>query len=259
MANVLKVSMQQTILELLSRGWSQRRVARELGVNRSTVARYAHLQAEARASPDAVSKPAISTPGSDPTSPPKPAISTLGSTGRPSSCVPLRSVILRKLEEGLSGKRIHQDLVADHEFTGSYQSVKRFVRGLRDSSPLPFRRMECDPGQEAQVDFGRGAPVLQSNGRRKYPHVLRVVLSHSRKGYSEVVYRQTTEAFIRALENAFRFFGGVPATVVIDNLKAAVTKADWFDPDLNPKVRSFAEHYGTVILTTKPYTPRHKG
>ncbi len=51
----------------------------------------------------------------------------------------------------------------------------------------------------------------------------------------------------------------MPRRIVPDNLKAAVTKADWFDPELNPKVRSFAEHYGTVFLPTRPYTPRHKG
>jgi hypothetical protein len=89
--------------------------------------------------------------------------------------------------------------------------------------------------------------------------VLRVVLSHSRKAYSEAVERQTTENFIRALENAFWHFGGVPQTLVLDNLKAAVTRADWFDPELNPKVQSFCQHYGIVALPTKPYTPRHKG
>jgi len=46
---------------------------------------------------------------------------------------------------------------------------------------------------------------------------------------------------------------------VPDNLKAAVIKADWYDPELNPKLRSFSEHYGTVVLPTKPRMPRHKG
>ena len=115
--------------------------------------------------------------------------------------------------------------------------------------------MECGPGEEAQVDFGRGAPILQPNGKRRRPHVFRIVLSHSRKGYSEAVFRQSTEAFIGALENAFHHFGGAPKTLVVDNLKAAVLKADWFDPDLNPKIQSFGEHYGTVILPTKPRTP----
>jgi hypothetical protein len=51
----------------------------------------------------------------------------------------------------------------------------------------------------------------------------------------------------------------VPATLVLDNLKAAVSRADWFDPQINPKVQSFCAHYGTVALPAKPYTPRHKG
>jgi len=86
-----------------------------------------------------------------------------------------------------------------------------------------------------------------------------MVLSHSRKGYSEVVWRQTSENFIRCLENAFRHFGGVTHTTVIDNLRAAVSRADWFEPELNPKVEEFCRHYGTVILPCKPAMPRHKG
>src|SRR5439155_6437900 len=75
----------------------------------------------------------------------------------------------------------------------------------------------------------------------------------------EAVTRQTTENFIRCLENALWAFGGVPERLVIDNLKAAVTKADWFDPELNPKVQAFAQFYGVVFWPTRPYTPRHKG
>ncbi|MBU0718793.1 MAG: DDE-type integrase/transposase/recombinase, partial [Planctomycetes bacterium] len=68
-----------------------------------------------------------------------------------------------------------------------------------------------------------------------------------------------TEDFIRALENAFHHFGGVPKTLIPDNLKAAVIKADWFDPDLNPKIEEFCRHYGTVVLPAKPRMARHKG
>jgi hypothetical protein len=86
-----------------------------------------------------------------------------------------------------------------------------------------------------------------------------VVLSHSRKGYSEVVWRQTTESFIRCPENSYRHFGGVPKTTVIDNLRAAVTRADWYDPEISPKVAEFCRHYGTVMMPTRPAMPRHKG
>ncbi|MHB8174860.1 MAG: IS21 family transposase, partial [Nitrospirota bacterium] len=178
--------------------------------------------------------------------------------GRASQCYPFKDTITKKLDSGLSSQRIWQDLVDETGFTGSYSSVKRFVRGLGAATPAPFRRMECAPGEEAQVDFGSGAWVIEA-GKRRRPHILRVTLSHSRKSYSEPVWRQTTENFIRCLENAFRAFGGVPRRLVIDNLKAAVTNADWFDPDINPKIIEFARHYGIVILHTKPYTPRHKG
>jgi len=159
---------------------------------------------------------------------------------------------------GLSAQRIYQDLVVEHTFAGSYQAVKRFVRQVRQTQPVPFVRMEVLPGAEAQVDFGQGAWVVV-DGKRKRPHLFRIVLSYSRKAYSEVVWQQTTESFIRCLENAFRFFGGVPATLVIDNLRAAVTRADWYDPEVNVKLAEFSRHYGTAILPTRPAMPRHKG
>lgn len=308
MANQLKMAEIHSILTLRARGWSFRRIARELGVHRETVARYVQLAgAPAKPAnaligsgvpPDGVasildagvadpspSKPANALTG---TAPPEPAHAPIGAdgvvelpagphvgallpppgrAGPPSGCLPYRAVIEAKLAAGLSAVRIHQDLATEHGATLSYHAVRRFVCTLRAATPLPFRRMECAPGEEAQVDFGRGAPLLippepgSKGGKPRYrrPHVLRIVLSHSRKGYSEAVERQTTDNFIRCLENAFQHFGGVPRTLVIDNLKAAVTQADWSDPELNPKLQAFAEHCGTVVLPTKPYTPRHKG
>lgn len=179
--------------------------------------------------------------------------------GRRSECGPFQAFILAKLEQGLSAQRIYQDLVEEHGFAGSYDSVKRFVRRLGHSHPLPMRRMECAAGEEAQVDFGTGAPVIGPEGKRRKTHVFRIVLSHSRKAYSEVTFRQTTEDFIGCLENAFWHWGGCPKVLVIDNLRAAVKHPDWFDPELVPKLRSFCQHYGIVIMPTKPYMPRHKG
>ena len=248
--NELNVSLQHSIATLTAKGWSGRKIARALGVDRETVRRYR---------PALDSKPAIPPIGSAGDSTPKPAIVPAGSkAGRTSQCAPCCAIIEAAVLAGLSAQRIYQDLVADHGFSGGYDSVKRFVRRLSRQTELPFRRMECAPGQELQVDFGLGAWVIEE-GKRRRPHLLRAVLSHSRKGYSEAVWRQTSESFLRCLENAFRHFGGVPATVVIDNLKAGVLQADWYDPELNPKLEEFARYYGTVILPTKPVMPRHKG
>jgi len=250
--NQLNVSLQHSIVTLAANHWSARKIARELGLHRETVGRY--LRAA-----ESDSKPALVPTGSPEVPDPKPAIVPAGfKAGRISQCAPLVEVIRRGLAASLSAQRIYQDLVAAHGFTGAYDAVKRFVRRLAQKTEPPFRRMECAPGQELQVDFGQGAWVSE-NGQRRRTHLFRCVLSHSRKGYSEAVWRQTSESFIRSLENAFRHFGGVTATVVIDNLKAGVIQADWFDPEINPKLEEFARHYGTVILPTKPAMPRHKG
>jgi transposase len=280
--NRIKVSLQQSIIALSERGWSKRRIARELQVDRATVTRQLTAAANAATNP---------AHGSGALGPPDPdRISTQGiedqevkaatnpahgcgevsaanaarnpalgaKPGPRSLCAPFAVEITAAVEAGLSAKRIHQDLIHEHGFGGGYTSVKKFVRRLVATVELPFRRIECAPGAELQVDFGTGAWVVEG-GKRRRPHLFRAVLSHSRKAYSEVVWRQDTETVLRCLENAFRAFGGVPATLVPDNLKAAVLQADWFDPEFNPKMRDFCAHYGTALLPTRPAMPRHKG
>ena len=326
------MAQQETVLTLLGQGWSKRKIARELGLHRDTVRRYArqaHLPGSAAGgaiaacsatapepkqatltevatgsetlgtapntatidkvatgsglpdvAPTAASLgPVTTAPGSVPipkqatlgevatgsaqvpaaTAPPPSNAQAEVQTGR-SKCEPYQTLIEAKIEAGLTAQRIYQDLVAEQGFAGAYNSVKRFVRRLGAGQELPFRRIECEPGAEAQVDFGTGAPVLIGpEGKRQRTHVLRLVLSHSRKAYSEVFFRQTTDNLLACWENAFAAWGGVPRTLVTDNLKAAVLHADWYDPELHPKVSAFCKHYGTVLLPTKPYMPRHKG
>jgi transposase len=277
MANALKMALIETIYTLHHRGWSRRRIARELGINRETVARY--LQ---RPPPD--SKPANAPIGSEAIqAESKPAnaptgshqseeadFSVLGTAGqrlevvpstprRVSQCEPWRAVIEAKLAQDLSVQRIFQDLVGEHGFAASYYSVRRFVNKLAPRQELPVRRLECAPGEEAQVDFGAGAWVHMPDGKRRKTHVFRIVLSHSRKAHSEVVYRQTNEDFLHCLENAFQYFGGVPRRLVLDNLKAGVLQPDWYDPELHPRFASFCQHYRTVAWPLRPRKPEHKG
>jgi transposase len=251
MSNVLKVSLQESIYSLSDRRWSQRRIARELRIDRETVGRYLRIR----------SNPAISIAGNGGASDSKPAIPTAGKpAGRKSQCEQFAEAIAVKVDVGLSAQRIYQDLVEESGFAGSYEAVKRYVGKLRKTQPVRVWRMECQPGEEMQVDFGLGAPIEDGpGGKSRRSWVLRVVLSCSRKGYSEAVTRQDTETFLRTLENAIRFFGGVPVMLNIDNLKAAVLKADWFDPEINPKLADFCRHYGMHVVPCRPYTPQHKG
>ena len=103
--------------------------------------------------------------------------------------------------------------------------MRRFVAKLRGTRPLPFRRMECEAGEEAQVDFGTGAWIELPNGQAAEVARLSHRAELQPQGIQRGVYRQTTEDFIRCMENAFWHFGGVPKVLVIDNLKAAVQTA----------------------------------
>jgi transposase len=295
MSNSLKVSLQTTIYSLDDRGWSRRRIARELGIDRETVGRYLRLAKPAILTPGleeageakpaipttgleeaGEAKPAISTTGleeasevkpaipttglEEASSEVKPAISTVGNgVGRKSQCEPLAAVIMAKVELGLSAQRIYQDLVGENGFTDSYQSVKRFVRKLRTAQPERIWRLECQPGEELQLDFGLGAPIDDGQGKRRRSWVLRMVLSYSRKGYSEAVTRQDTETFLRCLENGLRNLGGSTLLLNLDNMKTAVLKADWFDPEINPKFADFCRHYAIHVVPCRPGTPQHKG
>ena len=256
-------------------GHSNREIARLLSVDRGTVNAYVRrLKSQNRPDPqtgstvESVEEPSRPETGPDQNRP-NPQTGSSGPFANQPEFIPIRSgprslcdgyreQIEQKLEAGLSVQRILQDLKEDG-FEGSYHSVSRFVVALGKKTPLPFRRMETGPGEEAQIDFGVAAPVVMTDGKKRRPWLFRVVLSCSRKAYSEVVWHQTSDNFIAAIENSFHYFGGVPKTLVIDNLKAAVRRADWYDPDVHPKLQSFAAHYGTVFVPTKPYTPEHKG
>ncbi len=137
--------------------------------------------------------------------------------------------------------------------------MRRYIAKLGKGNQLPFRRMETEPGEQMQVDFGTGAVCLDHEGKQRRTYVFRAVLSHSRKGYSESVKGMNVENFLMVLENAFVALGGVPKVVLFDNASCAVKNPDWYDSVLHPKIIDFCKHYGFVLTTTKPGTPRHKG
>ena len=289
MSNRLSMAQTLAIQALAATGKSNRAISRTLGVDRGTVAKIlSQIQNQPPvwkaptgsgdaptgflaidpAAEDGSTHASESDAGTSAASITTNASSSPDSVGVPagsrSECEPYRDQIVRKLEQGLTAQRIWQDLIDEYGFAARYPSVRRYVSKLQQKTPQLVRRMEVAAGEEAQIDFGTGAWITATDEvtgetKRRRSWVFRIVLSHSRKAYSEAVYHQSTEAFIGALENSFRYFGGVPKTLVIDNLKAAVKQADWYDPEIHPKLQSFAQHYGTVFLPTKPYTPEHKG
>jgi transposase len=268
MANQLAMDKVQAIKSLEAAGLSERQIARTLSVSRKAVRRHLGRRPSKDTKAPTGKAPTGSLEPKDTKAPTGSVKLEDATAARPenplrgtsrSLCEGYQQTILAKLEQGLTAQRIYQDLRDEQGFTGKYHSVRRYVRRLSEHSELAFRRIEVEPGQEMQVDYGSGARCQDQEGKWCKTHLFRLVLSHSRKGYSESVRRLTTESFIRSLENAFWALGGVPKIVVFDNAKAVVSQADWYDPDLNPKIVEFCRHYDFTLLPTRPRTPRHKG
>src|SRR5688572_17122201 len=273
MPNYLTMPKKSQILALLALGWSYRRIEAETGVRRETVSRYDQMRR---------ANAAKTFPGSDPSPPTHspdradvagsnaantfagsgahPAKTFPGSPPRPRfTAAVYRPAITEKLDAGLSLQRIWQDLVEEYGYGASYESVKRFVRTI-----APTRRavgvFHCAPGAEGQVDFFRGAPTLDvGTGEWRRPWVFRMTLGHSRHGYEEAVWDQKLETFLRLHERAFRDLGGVPTVVRHDNLKAAVVRACFYDPDSHDGYLAFAAHWGFTPLPIQPRTPQENG
>jgi len=269
MGNSLNGMKRQHVISLLELGWSYRRIESETGVRRETVSRYDRMrQANAAkvfaGSGDASAangagdeaNPAKAFPGADA----NPANVFAGAPPRVrATAAAFRSAIEEKLDHGLSIQRIWQDLVEEYGYTASYESVKRYVRTL----PRPQRAVgvyHSAPGEEGQLDFFRGAPTLRGEtGEWQRPWVFRITLCCSRHGYEEAVWDQQLETFLRLHERTFHDLGGVPTILRHDNLKAAVTRACFYDPDVNEIYAAFARHWQFTPLPTRPRTPRENG
>jgi len=131
--------------------------------------------------------------------------------------------------------------------------------GFRDERRVTVRVAEVAAGELAEVDFGRLGWVHDpETGKRRTLHALIVTLVHSRHQYVHVCHTQTLADFVEGLEDAWTFFGGTPARVVLDNLKAAVTKADRYDPIFQRTFAEYAAYRGFVIDAAVPRHPTGK-
>ena len=289
MSNVLSEETRQQVIALGRLGWSLRRIEKETGVRRETAGAYlkaagievgasggwgrrqkakpANEATEASPGPEAKlagpdSKPATeASPGPDTSSQPITAPPPPVRNPTASACEVHRDFIELSLGKGRNGKAIYQDLVDSHGFTDGYQSVKRFVRGLRGQPALQACPViSTAPGEEAQVDYGSGPMVRDpQTGRYRRVRLFVLTLGYSRKAVRLLTFHSSTRIWAELHERAFRRLGGVTRTVVLDNLGEGVLKADIYDPILNPLYRDVLTHYGSVALPCRIADPDRKG
>ncbi len=149
-------------------------------------------------------------------------------------------------------KRTHPDGLGISQFKRYYAQWKSQVN--------PTMHMEHKAGDKLYVDFAgdKLSIIDKQSGEITQVEVFVAILGASQLTYVEAVMTQTKEDFIAACENTLHYCGGVPAAIVPDNLKSAVTKSSKYEPTLNETFADFAEHYSTTILPARAYRPRDK-
>ncbi len=176
-----------------------------------------------------------------------------------SQVLPFADQVLAWAGQGIAWTTIHQTLVRKYAFVGSYDAVKRFLRHHKQERPATVM-LDHAPGDVAQVDFGAGPKIIDlSTGEVFGTWVFVMTLAWSRHQYAEVVWDQKVETWLGCHRRAFEFFGGVPARIVIDNPKCAITKACYHDPEVQRAYAEIAEGYGFLISPCPPRDPQKKG
>lgn len=178
-----------------------------------------------------------------------------------SSVEPFRQLVERWHAEGVGGVAIHAALCRLHGYRGSYSSVHRLLARIRRAQPPEATvRLSFAPGEAAQVDFGSG-PVLMdpATGRPRRTWCFVMTLAFSRHQYVQFVFDQSVATWLGCHRRAFEHFGGVPARIIIDNPKCAITRACSRDPIVQRAYAECAEGYGFKIDPCPPADPQKKG
>jgi len=258
-----------TVLERLHRRESKTAITRATGRSRSTVRRYERLARQLGWTPD----------GEPPTEALAADVSRRVHPARDRDSGEIEAELLPHLEQirtwltpaptdkrGLRLTKVHQ-LLTRMGVVVPYSSLHRFAVkhcafGARGH--VTVRMAEVPPGDVAEIDFGRlGLVHDAATNRRRTLWALVVVLPASRHEYVHVTFEQTVAAVIEGLEDAWAAFGGVTRRVVLDNLRAAITKADRYDPIFQRTMEEYARHRGFILdpapvrmPTGKPHVER---
>lgn len=235
-----------------SQGISQRKIAKSLGMSRVTIRKYIRLAQEfdykSGIAPRDLEELALKVRAKvykDGQNPPKKSIETI---------LPFHDRIKElRHEPWITHKQIHRLLSAEGLAT-SERSLGRYMATAFQKLPKSTVHLLTVAGQEGQVDYGYVGII---NKRKTYGFVM--TLSHSRHRYVEFVHSQNQLSWAQSHINAFKFFGGVPRCILLDNLKSGVIKPDIYDPTLNETYAELSRFYNFVADPAKARTPEHKG
>lgn len=224
------IDMWYTVKTLLERGKSLRGISSELGISRKTITKIRNEIQNGEIKPPEINRPGILDDYHD--------------------------YILGLHEKQLTSVLIHRRLCQEKGLEVSYPTVLRYVSSIKQSEV--YIPIELPPAEEAQVDFGY-LGEFKKDGKTVKLWVFSMQLSYSRYAYYEIVTNQTTATFIHCHYHAFEFFAGVPKTVKIDNLKAAVLEANFYEPVIQQQYSQFLSHYNSAPITARIRRGQDKG
>lgn len=150
-------------------------------------------------------------------------------------------------------------LIREQGYTGGYTAVKEYVRRVRPPSRTAYLTLAFAPGECAQIDWGTAGVVTVGNTRRRL-YFFVMVLCYSRMLCLRFSLRQSMEHFLSCQRQAFAFFGGVPAKVMVDNCKTAVlAHPRGGTATIHPHYADFARHYGFHVAACNVRAAHEKG
>jgi len=178
---------------------------------------------------------------------------------RPSKLDSFKGQIIGLLERhAYSAQQVFQQ-IKTQGYAGGYSILKEFVRRVRPVRKPAFLMLEFAPGECAQVDWGNFGSLPVGSTRRRLSFFV-MVLCHSRLMYVEFTLSEGMEQFLCCHRHAFEFFGGVPAKVMIDNLKVGVLEHPLGAPvRFNPRYLDFAAHHGFKPVACQVKKANEKG
>jgi transposase len=178
----------------------------------------------------------------------------------PSALDPHKPYIIERLTDtpDLTAVRLHEDLRARGLVLGIAQ-VRRYLVDVRPPRPRrAYLRVEFEPGDQAQVDWGSFGHMRVGTTQRPVS-VFAMVLSWSRALFLDFAFDQQMETFLRMHARALEFFGGIPRRVVYDNLKSVVLSRVGATIQWNPRFLGLAGHYLFEPVAAPVRCPEFKG
>ena len=178
---------------------------------------------------------------------------------RASRLDPFKDQVVRLLENHpYSTQQLFQRL-QEAGYAGGLTIVKDYVAKVRPARREAFLKLAFAPGECAQVDWGEYCSIAVGSTRRRLSFFV-LVLAHSRRLYVAFTVSQTMERFLACHEQAFAAIGGVPARIMVDNLKSAVLqRLAGCAPVFNARYLDFSRHWGFDIAACAPGRGNEKG